>query len=707
MEKLITIRTPEELLNLSEYIKDKEFLSFDSETTGGVNPSIIGFSVCAETHCAYYVITKEWNVTTQTLDTVISDLQAKHLVSELVGKNLIMQNAIYDCMVTLANYGIDLMPSVHTDTMILGHLLNENRSNGLKERGVELYGEDAAKEQQIMKESVAANGGVLTKAKYELYKADSNLIAHYGAKDAILTMNLFYNDVPQVFEEELDSFFYTDESMPLLRGPTYELNTTGLRVDIEKMRQLKVILEADLVVAEDFIQKEVWEYVKEKYPAVSKVKNPKDRFSITSNQQLAWLLFVKLKEEFGTLNEGGKKICKALSRNIPYSRAAKNDFLQICTAGLGQVWQEEVTDLRTGKITKAKKISEPEKYLTCDAKTLEKLALKYKWVAKLLEHKKNSKLLTTYVEPILEKAQYGIIRPQFMQIGTTSGRYSCKTPNFQNLPRDDKRIKSCIISRPGKVFVGSDYSQLEPRVFASFSGDERLLNCFATGDDFYSAVAAPVFGISGYSLKKDDTNSLAKKYPEYRQISKTVALSAFYGTTAPKMAMTLKKSNQEAQQIIDDYFESFPSVKATMEKYHKEVISKGSVVNLFGRKRRIPEAKKIGQYGESSHQELPYELRNLLNLAVNHPIQSTAASIVNRAAIAFYNDCRALESHDPKWKEVKLVLQVHDELVVECPESIKEDVIVILKNAMENTVELPGVKLEAQPKWATNLADLK
>jgi DNA polymerase-1 len=103
------------------------------------------------------------------------------------------------------------------------------------------------------------------------------------------------------------------------------------------------------------------------------------------------------------------------------------------------------------------------------------------------------KLLNTYIKGLGSKVQYGIIRPNFLQHGTTSGRYASRNPNFQNLPRDDERIKQCVTARPGKVFVSADQSQLEPRVFASYSQDKRLMDAFNGASDFYSVVGMEVY----------------------------------------------------------------------------------------------------------------------------------------------------------------------------------------------------------------------
>lgn len=706
MEKLLTVKTFAELAELTKYLEDKDYVAFDTETTG-VNRGdhIIGFSVCAEVEIAYYVCLAYWDVPTQKLVWRETKEGAKALLTTLQNKRLIMQNSPFDCSMVKENFGIELMPSLAYDTMIGGHLLNENRANGLKERGVELFGDDAAAEQRAMKESVHKNGGVLTKEKYELYKGDEDLIAYYGAKDAILTLKLFYHDVPLLYEEGLDKFYFEEESLPLLKGPTYDMNTTGLRVDPDKLQKLKQTLEADCLDALGFINKEVAEHVKDKYPGTGKTNH----FNVGASQQRAWLLFHKLGNLFNTLTKGGKELCKALDLKPPYTNVAKRDFIQTITEHKGKVWAESSFNKKTKKMGRPKKVQDPWTYMSCGAETLQKLQDKYKWVKRYLEYAQNLKLLNTYVEGIQSKMEYNIIRPSFLQHGTTSGRYSSRRPNFQNLPRKDKRIKSCIIARPEKVFVGADYSQLEPRVFASFSQDERLMGCFASGDDFYSVVGASTFGKHGLSLKKEQKNSFAETHPDLRQLAKEdVALATVYGTTAFKMSQSTGLPANRCQEIINDYLQSFPGVEKLMLDAHEQVKTEGRTYNLFGRPRRQPEALKIKRiYGNTQHSDLPYAIRNILNLAVNHRIQSTGASIMNRAAIAVWNEIKRMQTVDTRWCEVKIVLQVHDELILEGPKALDKAMSAILKKCMEETTELPGVKLVAEPKIASNLADLK
>lgn len=712
-ERLVIIKDEQGLAELAEYLKDKQVVSFDTETTGVEKDSeIIGFSVCADEdlNTAYYVVISYWDTATGTLlrTPLCSSKLLDFMQDSLLPKALIMHNAIFDCWMVHNNFGVDLMPSVFCDTMILAHLLDENRRVGLKELGLSIFGEDANKEQLAMKASVTANGGELTKDKYELFKADADLLALYGAKDALLTQRLYSYLFPQLEEQKLDDFFFT-ESMPLLKGPTYDLNTTGLRVDTDKLQALKSSLEVECMEAKAFIYREIEAHIKDKYPGTSKAKT----FNIGATQQIAWLVFEKLGLEFNVLTDSGKELCRAFDMKLPYTLAAKRAFIQHCKTSKGMMY----TPIdHKGHPKKPTAVRDPWQYMACGKESLKKAAVRYKWADTLLKYKSNLKLLSTYVEGIQSRMKYSVIRPSFLQHGTTSGRYSSKLPNFQNLPRDDKRIKACIVSRPGRVFVGADYAQLEPRVFASFSQDERLLKCFKDGLDFYSVIGAEVFNKTDCTLAKDDSpNSFAVKYKKLRDVAKVIALATPYGTCAPQMASELQvkagltKSMQECQEIIDDYFTNYPSVEKLMLNAHASAKSAGVVFNLFGRPRRIPDAMELPKkYGpKTPHSELPASARNLLNLAMNHPIQSTGASIMNRASIACWGVCKELSKSDSRWGEVKIILQLHDELILEGPKEIAEDMVLVLKHSMENTVLLPGVDLLAEPKIAYNLADLK
>lgn len=701
---LKVITDESELTAALSYLLEHEYAAYDSETTGLHHGcEVIGFSFCCSEDVAYYIVLDLWDPVQQKLVPV---LRGKPLVSAILEQlnkmKLVMHNAIFDCMVAENYFKISLIDSVHTDTMVLAHLLNENRRIGLKELAKEYFGDDSTTEAEEMKASVIANGGQWTAKNKEMYKCDSQIMGKYGAKDAWLTYMLFLKLVPELYAQKLDQFFYEDESMPLLRTATYHLNTTGLKVDTNALTLLKKTLQAECLEAKDFIYAEISSHVKEKYPGTNK----KNTFSITSSQQLSWLLFGKLGLEFDHLTDGGKAACRSLGLPIPYVRSAKNSFIATCERAVGTTQFEKAilsaSDQEENRIKRAKKYKEPWAYIACDKKTLAKIAPKLKWVERLLEYQRKTKILTTYIKGIEERLQYGIIRPSFLQTGTTSGRYSSRNLNFQNLPRDDKRVKACIVCRPSRIFVGADYSQLEPRVFAYYSRDERLLKAFQGQDDFYSVIGIDTFNITDATPRKEGSpEAFGVKYKKLRDRAKTIALAATYGATAHQLAPTTGLSIDDTQDVIDRYFEAFPGVRQYQLDSHELAKTTGQVTNLFGRPRRMPEAKRIAKlYSKTAHGDLPYEFRNVMNLAVNHRIQSTGASIINRAMIAFVANCSTAGI------DCRIVVQVHDSLVVECNEADAKNVSLLLQHAMENTVELPGVRLEAVPKTGKNLAEV-
>ncbi len=690
MSKLNIITTPEGVRGLQAYLQDKEYITVDSETTGTTTADeIIGYSVCADEEEAFYVILSKYNPETKALEYLNTKESSTELLKTLQGKKLWMHNGVFDCMMIEAFFKISLIESLHTDTMILAHTLDENRPVGLKALAASMYGISATEQEERMKASVLANGGQLTQSNYEMWKADGQLMAEYGAKDALLTYKIATDLIPQLFEQGLDKFFYEEESMPMLRTATYQLNTGGVKVDLNALTSLKKTLEAEMAEAKSFIYSEIQPLIKDKYPGTNK----KNVFNIGASQQLSWLIFGELGLEFNTLTKGGKVIAKQLLGKIPYSVRDKNKFIAECLSRKGEVYTPD---------EKPKKFKDPWAYTACDKKTLKKYAAKYKWIEKLLEYQKKAKLLSTYVEGIEERVRYGVIYPSFLQHGTTSGRYSSKNPNFQNMPRDDKRIKACMIARPGKVLVGADQSQLEPRVFAYMSQDKRLMESFNGDDDFYSVIGMRVFDKTDcLPIKEGSPDAFGIKYKKLRDTTKTIALAATYGASARQLADATGKNEDDTQLDIDAYFDQFPSVKKMMIDSHQMAIKTGQVTSLFGRPRRLPEAKLIPKiYGTDKHEDLPYEARNMLNLAMNHRIQCTGASIVNRAMIAMIQMFKDAEI------DAKLVNQVHDSIIVECNESDAENVALILQHCMENTTILPGVPLQAIPLVGKSFAEV-
>jgi DNA polymerase-1 len=392
--KLTVIDSIEGLNELHAYLQDKDFIAYDCETTGLTrDSSVIGFSVCAEEAQAFYVILAKWRPEASALEVLPYLEMAKTVITSLQNKFLLMHNAIFDCSMAESFFTVNLSDSLHTDTMILAHLLDENRRVGLKELGITLFGENVSIEQKEMQDSVLKNGGKLTKKQYEMYKCDPYIMGKYGAKDAWLTYRLFFELVPTLYEQGLDKFFYEEESMPLLKGPTYQMNTVGLKVDMESLKVLKKTLEAECAEAKAFIFNEISSHIKDKYPGTTKT----NVFNIGSGKQLTWLLFSKLDLEFGTLTDTGRMVCRALGiSKLPYSRAEKRQFIVECNNRIGEVY-----DIKTNKTVKPS-----WEYIKCDKSTLTKLAPKYRWIQTLLDYKKKMKLLSTYIKGIEERIQY-------------------------------------------------------------------------------------------------------------------------------------------------------------------------------------------------------------------------------------------------------------------------------------------------------------
>jgi len=317
------------------------------------------------------------------------------------------------------------------------------------------------------------------------------------------------------------------------------------------------------------------------------------------------------------------------------------------------------------------------------ADILEKLAPEYPIVAKILEYRSFAKLNSTYVEGMLPLiGQDGKIHPHFQQTVTATGRISCTEPNLQNIPiRTElgRQLRKVFKACDGNVLIGADYSQIELRVMASMSNDELLINAFNEGHDIHKETASKVFGVP-----IDQVTS------EMRSNAKAVNFGVIYGMSQYGLSSELTITRKEAEKYINDYFARFRGVKAFLDECVLRAKEKVESVTLYGRKRPIPEINAaqymVRQLGE--------------RLAMNTPIQGTAADIIKIAMIKVFE---RLEKECPK---AKLILQIHDELIIEVPKEFEEQALCILKESMENACELK-VQLEISQNVANNWYDLK
>ena len=300
------------------------------------------------------------------------------------------------------------------------------------------------------------------------------------------------------------------------------------------------------------------------------------------------------------------------------------------------------------------------------ADVLDKLSGSYGIIADVLEYRKLAKLNSTYIEGLISViGEDGKVRPHFMQTVAATGRLSCTDPNLQNIPiRDDYgRLirKAFIVSSEGNIFTGSDYSQIELRILASLSGDESLINDFRDGKDIHRATAARVF-----EIPEDKVTALD------RTRAKAVNFGVVYGMSGFGLGESLGISRAEGQRYINEYFAKHQSVKEYLDNQIKEGEKNREVRTFFGRVRQIPEF--------ASRKFMERELAK--RLAMNTPIQGTAADIIKFAmnSVSAELEKRGLAS--------KLILQIHDELIIEGPESESEEVRAILDECMKKAADL-------------------
>ncbi len=361
---------------------------------------------------------------------------------------------------------------------------------------------------------------------------------------------------------------------------------------------------------------------------------------------------------------------------------------------------------------------------------IEHLSKDCTWAAKLRDYNKLTKINSAYIDRFLDGNENGRYYWYFKQHGTTSGRFSS---DCQQLPRVleegevsdlvlkyNNILRSFLKAEDGRRFIICDQSSLEPRVFASVSNDPNLINVFLENEDLYSRVAIQAFRLKGLSAKKKDPNYVKTVRPELRQRAKGIALAIPYGAGAWQIGQSLGIHMKEAQRLIDGYLEGFPELAKWMSDTHLRVQAFGYIKNKTGRIRHLDRVKAIYEKFEANLidprafkmmkemcktpdqtqkiMQLRMEYKNGLNNSKNFQIQSLAASIMNRSAIAIHKEFKE------KGLDAYIMLQIHDEFVVNCKQEIAEEVAKIVKYHMENTVQIP-TGLVAEPNIAINFGD--
>lgn len=316
-----------------------------------------------------------------------------------------------------------------------------------------------------------------------------------------------------------------------------------------------------------------------------------------------------------------------------------------------------------------------------DTTVLEDLSMYDEVPKMILEFRELSKLQSTYVETLPKMCdKNGRIHTDFLQTGTATGRLSCHEPNLQNIPvRSDagRKIRSAFVAPEGSVFISADYSQIELVVLAHLSQDETMCRAFTEGTDIHKATAALIYGV-----KTDEVTS------EMRRTAKTINFGVIYGMSAFRLANSLGISRTQASQFIENYFKLYSKINDFIETTIKKAEETGFVETIFGRKRPIMNINSRNKIEKAAAERI----------AVNTPVQGSAADIVKRAMIDVNS---ALEKEN---NNSRLLLQVHDELILECPDDAKiiEDTKSIIRDKMENAVKLRiplRVSIECGKNW--------
>ena len=322
-------------------------------------------------------------------------------------------------------------------------------------------------------------------------------------------------------------------------------------------------------------------------------------------------------------------------------------------------------------------------HVTTSADVLERLKGLHPVVAKVLEYRQLKKLLSTYIEPLphMVNPTTGRVHTSYNQTGAETGRLSSSDPNLQNIPaRTDlgREIRKAFVAAPGHLLLGADYSQVELRILAHISGDPTMLAAFAKGADIHAHTASLIFGVPEDRVTK-----------EQRRVAKMTNFAISYGVTGYGLAQRTSLDQETATKFIEAYFRTYPKVKEYIEQTKEFARAHGYVETLLGRRRYFPQLTSKGRVSQNIR--LAAE-----RAAINHPIQGTAADIIKIAMIRLH---RRLKEEGLR---SAMILQVHDELVLEAPEEELEGAAELVKDVMEGAYNLKAplkVDVERGPNW--------
>lgn len=473
-----------------------------------------------------------------------------------------------------------------------------------------------------------------------------------------------------------------------IKGPLFDLGIAGwlLNSDLKDF-SLESLKERFLKVRENGKQKNNGELLENLFFVLFQKLEKYGLRDVFENIEMPLVPILSRMEMWGVLlNES---VLKSLGASIEQElKSLESEIYKMAGAEFNINSPQQVSGILFEKLnlkTKKKRTTQTGMRSTKE-EVLSELRGENEIVDKILTYREGSKILSTYVEPLLaQREEDGRIRTNFIQTGTSTGRLASEKPNLQNLPQESKwskELRKSFCAPTGWKFISCDYSQLELRLLAHISGDEKLKSAFKNNEDVHALTAAQVFNIPASSVT-----------PPLRKLGKTLNFGIVYGMGPRAFSETANIPLNDARRFIGEYFFDFPQVKEWQERARLEVRSKGFVKNLNGRRRWFPYVSPADQRAIAETERA----------AINMPIQSLGADILKLSMIKTFNLLTSREWLDSK---AKLILTIHDELIFEVSDDILEESAMVLKETMERSYSL-SVPIVVDISIGQNLGDMK
>ena len=708
------IRDYNDLVKYIDCAIENEVISIDTETNNSLTPltcKLMGLCLYTLGQKNAYIPVNHIDIKTgEKLNNQITESQIKEQLSRLSNTKIIMHNGKFDYQVIKCTCGIEL--NIYWDTMIAVRILDENEQRaGLKEQFIKKI--NSSQEKYSIDHLFE---GVL----YE--QLPPELFALYAATDSYMTYMLYEWQLKQ-FEKpghERLLFVFMNIEMPVVQVAA-EMELAGVEIDTEYAGRLskKYHKQADAIDLE--IDEEL-----QKYEGVIS----KWRLTDGANHH--------------------EKNTKPNKDGVYTEKKSKSEQLQI-PPQINSPTQLAILLYDVLSVP----IQDKDKPRGTGVEILEKIDLPL--CRLILEKRRLEKLISTYIDklPACVYESDNRLHAHFEQLGAGTGRFSSKDPNLQNIPSKNKEIRLMFKPSEGNIFVGADFSQQEPRLLSEYSKDESMRQAYIDGKDLYATIAAKVYNNDYWdNMEHHEDGSDNPAGAKRRSNCKSLLLGIMYGRGAPSIAEQLKCSISEAQKIINDFYDSFPKVRDWVNKTEADAKVNGYVEDFWGRRRRLPDIqlprytvkssakstdfnpllytkdkvssttnKLIESYtkrllsspGKKNYKEIEEEAKSkgisivdngwfisqAQRQCVNARVQGGAASMTKLAMRKIFDD-QFLKDHS-----FKLVLQVHDEVIGECPieyaEVVAERLSDVMKHAAEPVVTIPfKCDAEIESQWYHN-----